>query len=550
LNANLSRRAALRLVAATLVAGCGRPAPDAPAIPTPIPAFTPIALGPTPATPTPAPTPTVQSVGTPVIVRGGALRVVLAREPAGLGPFAPNGDAALTLNSAIFDTLVRLDPGSGKVIPWLASEWRRESDTAWLFTLRPRVVFHGRHGELTAEDVAFTFGELRRRGIGTTAVPIRSADVVDRHVVRVVLERPYAAFLATIGANVGIASAAGARQSRSRVEFEPVGTGPFAVAEWVGGDRILLARTGAYWRSGIPLVDEVHVSFLEDARERSRRLRLGMYDVAIAPPEQDHAMLAAGPTTRLHSASGWGWVQLGLNSIRWPLDRREIRQAIGHAVDRRAVVDGVFFGAATAVDMPLYAPFADPVATLWRHAPTQDLERARQLLGRGSTGRFDVSLTLATRDDPRLNRIAQSLAGQLGRVGIRLQISALRPLEFERAVTGTGARMPFHMELDIVHPTSFDPDEATYPFIRGGAPRWRGHADVQLDQWLDSAREHPDATERVRMYQGIVAKVLEEATHVYVARPNATWATRSVVQAFRIDPRPWEAGLHLPWISR
>ena len=47
------------------------------------------------------------------------------------------------------------------------------------------------------------------------------------------------------------------REAVDTLKTQPIGTGPFAVSEWVRGDRIVLVRNKDYWQKGLPHLDQV-----------------------------------------------------------------------------------------------------------------------------------------------------------------------------------------------------------------------------------------------------------------------------------------------------
>src|SRR5215212_6081545 len=104
--------------------------------------------------------------GTPAFAQSGPITIALAsRAPTGLNP----QQAGLTGGDSwairqIFDTLVKADDGTFGVRPedfrpCLAESWQRSEDArSWTYRLRQGVKFHKGYGELTSDDVLFTFG--------------------------------------------------------------------------------------------------------------------------------------------------------------------------------------------------------------------------------------------------------------------------------------------------------------------------------------------------------------------------------------------------------
>src|SRR5215813_7738294 len=65
----------------------------------------------------------------------------------------------------MYENVLSRDPKTGDLIPMLAERWEvLDEGRAWRFHLRKGVPFHNGHGELTAEDVKFTFASIAKEG--------------------------------------------------------------------------------------------------------------------------------------------------------------------------------------------------------------------------------------------------------------------------------------------------------------------------------------------------------------------------------------------------
>src|SRR5262245_28637538 len=63
------------------------------------------------------------------------------------------------------ENLLTRDPKTGELAPMLAERWQvTDGGRTWTFYLRKGVQFHGGRGEVTAEDVRFTFAAIAKEG--------------------------------------------------------------------------------------------------------------------------------------------------------------------------------------------------------------------------------------------------------------------------------------------------------------------------------------------------------------------------------------------------
>ncbi|MFZ9131628.1 MAG: ABC transporter substrate-binding protein [Gemmobacter sp.] len=166
----------------------------------------------------------------------------------------------------IYDSLLTVNyGGDGALQPALAESWTRVDGQTVDLTLREGVKFHD-GSVLTAEDVAFSFGQVRRTdpaspGFGTAQQfmsTIASVEAVDARTVRVtssvtdpVLELRLTAWGSQIVSKAAFEAAGGFQGFATA----PVGTGPYRVKSF-SADAIELEAHADYW-GGKPAIDRI-----------------------------------------------------------------------------------------------------------------------------------------------------------------------------------------------------------------------------------------------------------------------------------------------------
>ena len=292
------------------------------------------------------------------------------------------GPGGAVLLSLLYDTLTWKDADG--IIPWLAAEWEASPDgRGYTFHLVDGATWHdGR--PLTAEDVAFSFDYYARHPYRwmTTEV-VETATVVGDGAVRIALKRPSAAFLEDIAGVVPIIPRhvweTVADPTAYAGSDRATGSGPFALAEYdqTQGAYRLRAHQG-YWR-GRPLVQEWR-QIAVPAEARVRVVQQGDADVSLSSDASVRDLLAGDPRLKVFETAPLSIVRLAINTERAPLDRREVRQAIAHALDRRRLAETMTRGPAivgSAGVVPPETPWHNPSLPPYDHDPN----RARELLG-------------------------------------------------------------------------------------------------------------------------------------------------------------------------
>ncbi len=192
----------------------------------------------------------------------------------------------------IYNTLVRVVPGSGDVTAVmgdLARSWDVSDDMlTWTFHLVRGVQFHKGYGELTADDVKFSFERLEERGSPHASTYDKiTFEAVDRYTIRMHLDEIHP-FLLTTLSNAAmngqfITSRAAVEELGDAFALNPIGTGAFQLYEHRPRDRVILVRHEDYFR-GPPILERVDVLFI--------------------PDQAAHMMASGSPSNRTNPARG------------------------------------------------------------------------------------------------------------------------------------------------------------------------------------------------------------------------------------------------------
>jgi len=160
----------------------------------------------------------------------------------------------------------------------------------------------------------------------------------------------------------------------------PLGTGPYRVAEWKTGEYVLLERVPGYWRGdSLPAIRRLLFRFIPNTTTRINQLRGGEIHVTALVPWDKHRELVGIAGLSIHRMTGNSYEHVTLNerSVEAFRDVR-VRRALTHAIDRELIVRTILDSLAPVIHGPIQSvswAFTDSVT---RYA--FDADRARALL--------------------------------------------------------------------------------------------------------------------------------------------------------------------------
>ena len=209
------------------------------------------------------------------------LVVQVAAEPPGLDLTAtPASATAAVVFYNVQESLVKVDR-HGKIVPWLAERWHTSDNKNYTFFLTRGVRFHNGR-ELRAVDVKFVIDramkpETKHPYPGYYAA-IGDIIVKDDYTITFTLKTTTANFLLNMARQGSVVYP---REAVDTLKSEPIGTGPFKLAEWVRGDRIVLVKNPDYHVTGLPKLDRVTFRFIPDPNAALAALKAGDIDAAM-----------------------------------------------------------------------------------------------------------------------------------------------------------------------------------------------------------------------------------------------------------------------------
>ncbi len=515
---------------------------------------------------------------------GGTLVRSTTSDPKSFNDIVAQETSTTLITSRIFDGLTTINGVTLKVEPALAERWEVSADgLTWTFYLR-RGVLWSDGIPLTADDVVFTFNDLiyndavasPARDIFTIEEKIFNVEKVDDHTVRFTLPVRFAPFLN--GMSQGILPKHKLQKAVQDGKFnftwgidtkpsEIVGTGPFQLAQYRPGERIVLEKNPRYWKkspegNALPYLDKVifiitqsqDVALLKFIDGELDYVGVRGADYSVLKPwerKKDFTIYDSGPDF------GSSFIVFNQNQDSNPktgkpfLDPvkgawfRDInfRRAVAHAIDKRKMIDIVMNGLAYPQDSemsPSAGFFYNPDVLKYDY----DLARARKILEEAGYADRDhngviedseghpVEFNLYTNsgNNERL-QIAAIIRQDLQNIGMKVNFL---PLEFNSLVTKlnssfdwdaiilglTGGVEP-HFGKNVWHSTGTL--HLWHPQQKSPATDW----EKRMDEIFDTGVQELDDNKRKALYDEFQVIVSRQLPVVYTILQGDLVAVRN-----------------------
>jgi peptide/nickel transport system substrate-binding protein len=452
------------------------------------------------------------------------IRFGLATAPANLDPRYATDAASARINRLLYQRLVDFD-AQLRPIPALA-QWERLASDHYRFHLKPgRPPFHdGR--PLTARDVAATYRSIldpdsaspHRSPLELIArIDVLDEDTLDFHLTR---SDPLFPGYLVIGILPAAAIAAG-----HPFQSAPLGSGPFRFAAWPEPGRLRLLRRA----------DGQAVEFLRIGDPTVRVLKLLRGEVDILQNDLPSELLDyLGKQEDIHVNLGPGsnFAYIGFNLQDPVTGDLRVRQAVAHAIDRRAIIRHVLADAAApaAALLPPDHWAGNPALRAPDYAPK---ESRRLLAEAGYDADRPLELDYKTSTDPLRVRIATIIQQQLADVGIHMRLRSYDWGTFFGDIKAGRFQMYSLAWVGIKTPDIF-----RYAFHSGSLPPEganRGRlVDARVDGLITLAEQWDTLEAQADAWRRVQARLLELLPYIPLWYEDHVYAARRDITGYRL----------------
>lgn len=475
---------------------------------------------------------------------GGDLILAVFSDASSLDPHASNDVPSAVVQSNIFETLVDKDE-ENNIVPGLAASWEAIDQLTWSFKLNEGIKFHD-GTDFNAEAVKVNLERLLDPEVGSPRSNlydmITKIEAVSEYEVQITTEYPFSPLISHLAHNSsGMISPASIEQANNdlsngddpfiAISSHPVGTGYFQFASWEPGAAIHLVKNENYWGEASK-VDTVEFRVVPDSQVRLADLETG--NVHIIDPVQPNevARIDASGVAKIHRQSSASLSYIGFHNDKEPFGNPLVRQAMSHAIDRDAIISGIYEDYAIPAIGTLAPGTFGYDETL---EPLEyDMEKAAALLK--EAGYEDgFSTTIWTSDNPQRRAIAVLVQESLAQLGIDASIEVM---EFGAYLDQTAAG-----EHDILidgysNPTG-DADYQMYTLFhssqKGESGNLTFYENPEVDKLLEDARRATVPEERAAIYTEAAEILTEDAPVSFLLHQEFLLGISNNIDGFEVN---------------
>jgi peptide/nickel transport system substrate-binding protein len=445
---------------------------------------------------------------------GGVLKVVRLSDATNLDPhFITDIPSANVLYQKVYESLVTFDKEMN-IVPSLAKSWEQPDDTTWEFTLNEGITFHD-GSELNAEAVKITFERLLDPNTGSPQKDklgmIKEINVLDEYKVQFKLDAPYAPLLSILASNEGsIMSPKALKENPDSLAKHPVGTGPFAFKSWKSGQSITLGKNEEYWGEQ-PNIDGIEFQVVPEDATRLAMIETGEAHISDQVPVTEIERIESSDTLNLYRTEGLAVEYVGFNTQKEPFDNVKVRQAISMAIEREAIIKGVYNGVGTLANAAMSPQVFGHSENVKPYE--YDPNSAKELLKEAGFEK-GLELTLITSDRKERINMAEVIQSQLKGIGIKVNIQVLEYGAYIEAVD-TGEQDMF---IGGWGNATGDGDYNQYNLFHSASHGSPGnhfyYTNEKVDDLIEQAREEVDPEVRKKIYEEAMTIEMEEAVYI------------------------------------
>lgn len=450
--------------------------------------------------------------------------------------------ADFDVRHAVLTNLIQYKPGN--VWTWThdaAEHIEQVSPTHTEFRLRPGIMWTEGYGEMTAEDVKYSYERMTSPELEATDrqewEQLQEVKVTGKYSGVIVMKQPVAnLWTNTLPRGMGAIICKQAWEEHDGWTTPlgnnlPCSSGPYRVREWQPQSKVILERNDL-WTGPRPYFDRVEFVVIEDDNAAEVAYLAGELDIAwvsVGAGAQFKDNPPADTDVVIRPTTGFAWI--GINTEHEPFDDLRVRRAVRMAIDMDQVIEAGYFGLP-----PRSGGVLAPGVLGYRERalPARDVEGARKLLAEaGFPDGFRT--TLVSLNNTSVVDACQVVQAHLAEVGIEVEVQPTDSGTYWSL--GLESEGDSWKDIQMVYQewtSAPDPRRATQWFVcnQVGEWNWQRWCSERYSELDEMAGAETDLEKRGKLYEEMMDDMWDSAAFLNVTHP-----VRVVLVRDHIDPQ-------------
>lgn len=480
--------------------------------------------------------------------RNVAFYVNLGGEPATLNPITSQDGYSSEVQNYVLESLLTRDLDTFEFKPNLATEWTVAADkTSFLFKLREGVTWQdGR--PLTAEDVKFSFDVIFSDKWATAHLRpyfegIKEVQIVDDHTVKFIAkDQYYKNFDIAAGMTILPKHFYEAGHEKSFYNKNLVGTGPYKLALYKRGHRVVLEKNEDWWGYKIPDQQEWNfkklvLRFVKERNVSMEMMNKGTLDFqGLTADEYEKKATKGNWGKSVHKVLTQNNSPKGYNFIGWNfknpiLKSKNVRRALSHLLNRELFVEKFEYNYSVPAAGPIYpeSPYHDQSIEAVKYNPKKGLQMLRDegwedsdrdgILDKiidGKKVKFSITIM-----DPSeyMSKYMTVFKEDAKKVGVEINIKIIEWTSFIKLLDERkfdGVRLAWGAQVD------WDPKQIWHSSSIDGGSNFISYSNPDVDRLTDQARQIHDRADRIKILRKVERMIVDDAPYIWFTYKNKT----------------------------
>ena len=336
------------------------------------------------------------------------------------------------------------------------------------------------------------------------------------------------------------------KKQAKKIDFEPVGTGPFILEKYVRGNLIRYKRNENYYL-GPSKLKKIVFSITTDSSVRFQKLKREECHFVAQPQATDIFLMKKHKNIRVIEGMAYNLAYLAMNNSKAPLNNKKVRRAIAHALNRKLYITAIYKNLADTLENPI------PPA-LWGYnskvkIPEYNPKKAKALLKEaGFEKGFKIklwTLPVSRPYNPNGKKMGELMQSDLKKVGIKAQLITYDWSTYlSKSSQGKHELIQMGWSADIADPSNFLQILLTCETISAGSnlSRW---CNKDYDSLISKAMIQSNQKKAESFYKKAQVLFNQEMPLIPIAHAYKYVALSPKVKGYRLKPFGSERFYHL-----